>query len=119
MKYAAISATAMRGVRGVEIDLAHGNVVRIPWARPYAQIVATKFARDKATLESIRVEVVGEGRLLAIHVGTMVGGVWSGSLGGSTVDLAIYLPARLMNVPPPKPIEPPRPGFAAAIFVDR
>jgi hypothetical protein len=82
-------------------------------------LFAGNAARDKATLQSIRVQVVGEGDLLSIHVGRMVGGVWSGSLRGSTVDLAIYLPARLMNVPLPKPVEPPRTDFAAALFVDR
>jgi hypothetical protein len=89
-------AEAMRNIRRVEVGPTNGEVVRTPWARGDAEIVATKTAADKAALEALRIHVALEGDRLSITVGENLGGVWTPLRSGSKVDLTIRLPARLI-----------------------
>jgi hypothetical protein len=116
VKFASVGAKSMTRVRRIDIEPSYiQNLIVRPWARPDAQLVATKTATDKLALTVMRVEVTVAGDTMSIRLGERVNGAWEPLRPGSRIDLVIDAPARLTGTPPKRrqPGEPPVAGAVA------
>lgn len=74
-----------------------GSVVRRIWDGPGILVIATKHAPTRATLDALRVSYsVDETNRASLQVGEHVAGRLRPLPAGTSVDLTVYLPSRLV-----------------------